>query len=735
MTLRLKLTLAFLLVASLVLGGLAAFAMAGLRGRLEAQLAADVEHSLDRLGRTLVEPVWTINAPQVSEMLMAELLGDQHLLWAEVRIGAIASVRVGRDADWRPVALAARPVEDASALPHVQRDLAMDQASGPRRVGTVELAVSRRQINAELAVRRYEAVVQIVVLDAVLVAVVYLLLGRLLQRRLRSLVRVLDAAPEMRLRAGRGGDELAHAVEGAGVLLERLTAVLDALADCVITTDADLLVERINPAAAELLGSERAAASGRPLLALLEGRCADSPALVAAIREQVLHAGRAYAPGEAVAFTRVAGVDGQTGAPRRAQITAMPVAGAVAGVVVVLRDVTERLVAEERLHQAEKLESVGKLAGGIAHDFNNMLAVMCAAAGLAERAESDVARRGHLRTIITSAEQVAESNRRLLAFARKDPVRREVHDLREVVGQAHELLRHSLERAIAIRCDCGTLPLPVLGDRSALLNALINLGINARDAMPDGGTLAITTAPVEPGPGERAAGGGELPPGPYAELTVSDSGHGIPDEVLPRIFDPFFTTKPVGKGTGLGLSAVYGTVRAHGGAISASNLPGGGARFRLVLPLTTKPPSRPVPRLPTTPLMAAPAASAAPTEPPVVLLVDDDPEVRQLTADILADLGCTVLTAGNGREALVVLAAEGERIRLAVLDVIMPEMGGVEAFREMRHLRPGLRVLFSSGYAGGDDVVALVEPGRVAAIEKPFTMAQLGTAVKGLLGP
>jgi nitrogen-specific signal transduction histidine kinase/CheY-like chemotaxis protein len=411
----------------------------------------------------------------------------------------------------------------------------------------------------------------------------------------------------------------------------------------------------------------------------------------------------------------------------------MPVAGVVTGVVVVLRDVTERLVAEERLNQAEKLESIGKLAGGIAHDFNNMLAVMCAAAGLAERAESDSARRGHLRTIIASAEQVAESNRRLLAFARKDPVRREVDDLREVVGQAHELLRHSLERAIAIRCDCGPLALPVLGDRSALLNAVINLGINARDAMPGGGTLAITTALVELGPGTGAAGGGELPPGRYAELTVTDSGHGIPDDVLPRIFDPFFTTKPVGKGTGLGLSAVYGTVRAHGGAIGADNLPGGGARFRLLLPLTTRPPSRPVP-----PLSAVGPAIAAPpdpTTPPVVLLVDDDAEVRQLTADILADLGCTVLTARNGREALTVLAAEGTRIRLAVLDVIMPEMGGVEAFREMRHLHPGLRVLFSSGYAGGDDVVALVEPGRVAAIEKPFTMVQLGAAVKGLLGP
>ncbi|MBA3937974.1 MAG: response regulator, partial [Planctomycetes bacterium] len=448
-----------------------------------------------------------------------------------------------------------------------------------------------------------------------------------------------------------------------------------------------------------------------------------------------IEAGRPYAPGEPVAFTRVAGPVGQSGMQRRALITAMPVAGAVAGVVVVLRDVTERLLAEERLNQAEKLESIGKLAGGIAHDFNNMLAVMCAAAGLAERAESDSARRGHLRTIITSAEQVAESNRRLLAFARKDPVRRAVDDLREVVAQAHELLRHSLERTIVIRCDCGTLPLPVLGDRSALLNALINLGINARDAMPAGGTLAIATALVEVGTGEAAAGGGELPPGRYAELIVRDSGHGIPAEVLPRIFDPFFTTKPVGKGTGLGLSAVYGTVRTHGGAISASNQPGGGARFRLVLPLTTQPALRPMMPLPTPPPAAAPEPSAGMAAPPVVLLVDDDPEVRQLTADILADLGCTVLTAGNGREALVVLAAEGERIRLAVLDVIMPEMGGVEAFREMRHLQPGLRVLFSSGYAGGDDVVALVEPGRVAAIEKPFTMAQLGAAVKGLLGP
>jgi two-component system cell cycle sensor histidine kinase/response regulator CckA len=398
--------------------------------------------------------------------------------------------------------------------------------------------------------------------------------------------------------------------------------------------------------------------------------------------------------------------------------------------VAVVRDMTERhqlqAEAESQRHQArehrnQRLEALGQLAGGIAHDFNNMLGVIVNYANFvieeAEAAEPD------LTTIVADARQVIRAGQRgtdlthqLLKFARREVVRPRVLDLNAVVAGAEEALRGAIGDEITlISRPAEALP-PVTCDPDQIEQVLSQLAANARDAMPAGGNLVIDTASSRLAAGEHA----DLAPGDYVRLRVSDSGRGMPHEVVERAFEPFFTTKASGEGTGLGLATVYGIVTQAGGHVSLTSEPELGTTVTVLLPAGA----------PEEPVLPAPEPVPTAGHGETLLVVDDEDALRDVAGRILSGAGYHVLAAGGGTQALEVAALHEGTIDLLVSDVVMPGMLGKELAERLVDARPDTRVLYMSGYA--QPVLAsqgTLDPG-VALLEKPFTAADLLSAVR-----
>ncbi|AGZ39832.1 hybrid sensor histidine kinase/response regulator [Actinoplanes friuliensis] len=398
--------------------------------------------------------------------------------------------------------------------------------------------------------------------------------------------------------------------------------------------------------------------------------------------------------------------------------------------VAVVRDMTERqqLQAEADLqrsevqeHRNQRLEALGQLAGGIAHDFNNMLGVIVNYANFViEEAESP---EPDLKTIAADARQVIRAGERgtdlthqLLKFARREVVRPVVLDLNSVITDVEELLRHSIgEHITLITRPAEVLP-PVTCDPGQIEQLLVNLAVNARDAMPSGGNLVIDTACSRLEAGEHT----DLAPGDYVRLRISDSGQGMPPDVVERAFEPFFTTKANGEGTGLGLATVYGIVTQAGGSVSLTSEPGLGTTVTVLLPAgAIEQEAAPVP---------APVLTAGHGE--TLLVVEDEAALRDVAGRILSGAGYRVLAADGGSQALELAALHEGTIDLLVSDVVMPGMLGKELAERLTVVRPDTRVLYMSGYA--QPVLAsqgTLEPG-VALLEKPFTAADLLSAVR-----
>lgn len=385
-------------------------------------------------------------------------------------------------------------------------------------------------------------------------------------------------------------------------------------------------------------------------------------------------------------------------------------------------DVTETRTAQQQLAHAQKMEMVGQLTGGIAHDFNNMLMVVIGSLERLERSLQDdpaAARRADM--ALQAALRCSDMTRRLLTFARRQTLNPEPVDLHALVTGMGELMERTLGRSIEISIagdEAGPL-WPATVDRSQAESALLNLVINARDAMPQGGRLTIRTANArltEPLGGH----GITVEPGDYVVLSVSDTGCGMPQEVLERAFEPFFTTKETGKGTGLGLSMIYGFVKQSGGLIRIDSAVGRGTTFSLYLPRAAAD--------------GHSAAGAAEGAAPVtghgetVLVVDDDADVRRVTVQAVQELGYRVLEAEGAEQALAQLAA-GRKVDLLFTDVVMPGMNGRELAREGLRRVPGLRVLFASGYADGTAGETDGELAPVETLAKPYRDAELARAL------
>lgn len=393
-------------------------------------------------------------------------------------------------------------------------------------------------------------------------------------------------------------------------------------------------------------------------------------------------------------------------------------------VLTVVQDVTEQRRLERELLQSMKLEAVGQLAGGVAHDFNNLLAGIIGYAELLEVNESHSAEvREDAASIRRAALRGADLARSLLTLARQNPHREEPVAIDTIARETVELIRRTIDRRIEVTLDADS-DATVLGDHSLLSNALLNLALNSRDAMPDGGSLRITARRSDPDLTFRVRHG-LSETDPLVAITVVDTGIGMTRDVLEHVFEPFFTTKASGRGTGLGLALVYGTVKDHGGAVTIESEPGRGTTMTMHLP-------RAEGEVVLDEESSAPTPAVAATR---VLLVDDDALVRDVCARMLRRLGYEVVLADDGIEALALLAREGATIGAVILDGNMPRLSGIETARRIRETQPRLPLVYASGYvdpAARDELDAL---GFRARLSKPYSVEALSHAVADCFAP
>lgn len=389
----------------------------------------------------------------------------------------------------------------------------------------------------------------------------------------------------------------------------------------------------------------------------------------------------------------------------------------------VAEDITENRSLKEQLQQSQKMEAVGLLAGGIAHDFNNILSVIMGyATMLSMKLGGDENLTGYLDNLLAATEKAASLTRGLLAFSRKQEIRLQLTDLNELLNRTSHLLGRVIREDIQLDIKLCSSPLTVNVDAGQIEQVLMNLVTNARDAMPEGGDLRVSTELVElDATFVKSHGFGA--PGRYALFCVTDTGKGIDQKTIQQIFDPFFTTKEIGKGTGLGLSIVYGIISQHNGHIKVYSEPGFGTTFKVYLPLHTG---------------AGTVQSQPPLAPPrggseSILLAEDDDLIRVMEAQILRDYGYKVYTAQDGQEALQLFQQHRDEISLVLLDVIMPRLNGSQLYRKIAALRPGIKAIFITGYTA--DMIELkgLSQHDVDIISKPAPPQELARKVRQTL--
>ncbi len=399
----------------------------------------------------------------------------------------------------------------------------------------------------------------------------------------------------------------------------------------------------------------------------------------------------------------------------------------IVGGVIVARDVTERRKLELQLQQAQRLDTVGRLAGGIAHDFNNLLTAILSSASVAR----DILPPGHeaqadLSDIQLAGERATQLTRQLLAFARRQPVSQQPIDLNDRVSMMERMLSRLVGPNVALRVTLGDALWHIRADGPQLEQVLVNIAVNARDAMPDGGRLTIRT-------GHRTIADGAIvlprpmPAGDYVEIVISDTGEGMDEETLAHVFEPFYTTKPVGQGTGLGLAMCYGIVRQHHGVIWIESAKGRGSTVFILLPRY----EGPLPVVVERERRDTPTSTARGTE--TILLVEDEPQVRAVAARALRSAGYRVLEATNGRDGVQVARRERDGIDMIVSDVVMPEMGGKEMVDLARQFLPHVAVLFVSGYTADSFPLSISDASVGNFLQKPFTPQELLDAIRHVL--
>lgn len=392
-------------------------------------------------------------------------------------------------------------------------------------------------------------------------------------------------------------------------------------------------------------------------------------------------------------------------------------------ILAVGRDLTDSLKAEERLRHADKMNAIGQLAGGVAHDFNNQLGGIMGHAELLLRRLENPDQRRYAERIIKAVERSADLTGKLLAFARKGRYLNVGVDLHALIAETVDILSRSIDRRIRIEQVLRAKPAIVSGDHSQLQNALLNLGLNSRDAMPSGGILRFSTDVTFLSQGERAVHGLDQPGGAFITVKIGDTGSGMSDYVKAHLFEPFFTTKDPGKGTGMGLAAVYGTVVNHKGTISVASTPDHGTTITIILPLAK---------------LDAQTVAVGDTMLSLktlrILIVDDEQELRESLAENLKDLGHVVREAANGKDAVSLYRDCWQTIDIVILDMVMPEMNGRDCFSALKAINPEIRALLASGFSFQGEAPAILGDGVLGFIQKPFQLSELLDAIATALG-
>jgi two-component system cell cycle sensor histidine kinase/response regulator CckA len=517
-------------------------------------------------------------------------------------------------------------------------------------------------------------------------------------------------------------------VEGAGSAAardfdraSRWAAIVESSADAIIGWTLDGVVTSWNAGAEQMYGYAASEMVGRNVSALLPSdRVSEFGPILDRLRR-----------GERVSFYETS-VLRKDGSVIDASFSVSPIrdaGGAVAGVSSVARDMTElnraeaeRRALEKQLQEVERLETLGRLAGGIAHDFNNLLAVIISYAGFVAEDAAEPAVRADAEQIQAAAHRAEALTKQLLIFSQREVTQPETLDLNAAVADIRSLLSTSLGEEVELRISPAASLDPIVADRGQIGQVLLNLAVNARDAMPEGGTLTIGTGPADLDAG-YARMHPDISPGHYVELTVSDTGTGMSAEVAARVFEPFFTTKPLGQGTGLGLSTVHGIVTQAGGSVSVEPGEGAGTTFRIYFPA-----------------VSADALEARTAGKPVggdrettILVVDDEPAVLAVTARILRKLGYATLEAGTHEKALSL--ARSQDFQLLLTDSVMPGMSGTTLADRIAEFKPGVPVLHMSGYDAGTLSPERIREGELAFLQKPFTAQALLDKVHAVLGP
>ncbi len=494
---------------------------------------------------------------------------------------------------------------------------------------------------------------------------------------------------------------------------------LQAAGNAIVITDARGVMEWGNDTFETLIGYTQAEIIGKPLL-ILNSKENAYDGLTDRIWED-LRAGKSW-HGEYRTWRK-------GGGEYREESTITPVLdsrGRIAKIIVIKQDVTERRALEDALSQSRKMDSIGQLAGGVAHDFNNALMVILGYGDdLLRSLPPEHPRRQDVEEILKAGRHATNLTRQLLAFSRKQMLQPVVLDLNATMRNVEAMLRRLIGEDITLNVELAADLGRVKADPSQVEQVIMNLAVNARDAMPVGGCLTLGTANV------HLAGGfswnhERLEPGAYVMLAITDTGCGMDEAVMGKIFEPFFTTKEKGKGTGLGLSMVYGIVRQSGGGINVVSIPGSGTTFKIYLPRTEEP----IPKL--AELLPEPLPVANPA-PPRILVVEDEPALRCIMERMLTSMGYHVTLAANGREGVAAVAEKGLTPDLLITDVVMPGMSGDVLAGHLRTRLPGLRILFMSGYS--DDVIGHhgVLGDNISLLNKPFSRNEIEQAIRKIL--
>jgi PAS domain S-box-containing protein len=491
--------------------------------------------------------------------------------------------------------------------------------------------------------------------------------------------------------------------------------ILQAAGEGICGLDLNGRITFVNPAARRLLGYELHELLGADLAALAERPASGNNGRV----RDALAANTTFCSHDQIFWRK-------DGSCFPIEYTSTPIreSDRQIGAVFVFKDITERRALEDQYRQSQKLEAVGQLAGGIAHDFNNLLTVVSGYSDLlAANANLDGRAQEAVREIRGAADRAITVTRQLLAFGRKQMLQSRPIDLNACISEINKLISRLIGEDIMLVTRLADGLAPVTADPGQLQQVVVNLAVNARDAMPRGGTLTITTGAVMVDPATAAHQPGPRP-GRYALLTVSDTGHGIDAQTKARIFEPFFTTKEAGKGTGLGLATVYGIVVQSGGHIDVQSTVGRGTTFRVFWPQADGP---------VRPGVEHDRAVAVRGGTETILLVEDDNQVRGLAAKVLTSYGYTVIEARDGADAEQIGRRGGEYLHLLVTDVVMPGISGLELATRLAPVRPKMKVLFVSGYADDAIVRRGVLAEDAAFLQKPFPPEVLARRVRDVL--